>query len=156
MTKVNQGIRGFLGTYFGLILFFSALVATFYFIVQGRAYWPSYFQSLVFFMGGIQGFWLGIAYLFFPAYSAKQIGWISNGFQTEMGATNLALGVTGVMSWWNPSWLMPIALIVAILSAGRAYARFKDILVNNNRTLANMYSTDLLVSVNLFFAIFMV
>jgi hypothetical protein len=157
--KTEVFIREALGTYFPCILYVLALLTTFYLMSVGNTFWQSYLQAVVFFMGGIQGFWAGIAHLFFPVATARQIGWVSNGFQTEMGATNIALGVTGVLSWYNPSWLIPVALTIAIIFAGCAYIHIKDLLVNKNKAPCNsgpmMYVT-ILVSITLFIAIFMV
>lgn len=157
-SKTEQIIREILGTYFPWILYALALMTTFLLMSNGKTFWQSYLQAVVFFMGGIQGLWAAIAHLFFPVATAKQIGWISNGFQTEMGATNLALGVTGILSWYNPSWLIPVALIIAIIFAGCAYIHIKDRLVNKNTAPCNsgpMLYTTILVSITLFLAIFM-
>lgn len=88
--------------------------------------------------------------------SLRQIGWQSNGFPTEMGATNLALGVTGVLSWFKPSWVVPVALTVAMIFAGCAYIHIKDRIVNENKAPCNsgpMLYTTIVTSLGLFLAL---
>jgi hypothetical protein len=158
ISKSEQIIRGALGTFFPWILYALALLTTCYLMAQGKTFWQSYMQAVVFFMGGLQGFWAAIAHLFFPIPTAKQIGWVSNGFQTEMGATNLALGAAGVLSWFNPQWLVPVALIIAIIFAGCAYVHLKDLFVNKNTAPCNsgpMLYTTILVCITLFMGMFM-
>jgi hypothetical protein len=157
-TTTEQVIRAALGTYFPVILYILALITTAYFMSQNKPFWNSYLQAAVFFMGGIQGIWAAIAHLFFPKPTAKQIGWVSNGFQTEMGATNLALGITGLLSGFNPIWLVPVALIIAIIFAGCAYAHIHDRLLNKNTAPCNsgpMLYTTIITSLTLLIAIFM-
>lgn len=154
--KMETVLRAVLGTYFPWILFALTLLATFYLLEQGNGLWPSFLRAAVFFMGGIQGLWAAIAHLGFPNATAEQIGWQSNGFQTEMGATNLALGVTGVLSWFNPSWVVPVALTVAIIFAGCAYTHVKDLAVNKNMAPYNsgpMLYTTILTSIALLLAL---
>lgn len=159
VTKAEQVIRGLLGTYLPWLLYILALITTYYFTSKGMAFWQSYLQAVVFFCGGIQGLWAAIAHLFFPVQTAKQIGWVSNGFQIEMGASNLAMGITGVLSWCNSSWLIPVGLTVAIIFAGCAFIHIKDRIVNKNVAPCNsgpmLYAT-ILVSLTLFIAVFMV
>lgn len=152
-------LRMALGTYFPWILFALTIVTTLHLMEKGEPFWTSYLQAVVFFMGGIQGIWAAIAHLFFPVATAKQIGWVSNGFQTEMGATNLALGVTGLLSWCNPHWLTPVALTIAIIFAGCAYIHIKDLLVNRNTAPCNsgpMLYTTILVSISIFFSLLII
>lgn len=154
--RVEIVMRQALGTYFPWILYTLTLLTTFLLMAQGKGLLDSYLQAAVFFMGGIQGLWAATTHLFFPAMAAKQIGWVSNGFQTEMGATNLALGVTGVLSWWNPEWLVPVALTVAIIFAGCAFTHIKDLLINKNTAPCNsgpMLYTTISVSVTLFLTV---
>ena len=152
--KSNQFFKNVFGTYFPWILYIIALGTTYYHVsVLGMNFWVSYLKAVVFFNGGIQGLWAAAAHLFFPEPTAKQIGWAPSGFQTEMGATNLALGITGILTWWHPAWRLPLALCIAVIFAGCAYAHIRDRIVNKNAAPCNtgpmLYNT-ILVSVTLF------
>jgi hypothetical protein len=63
--------------------------------------------------GGLGGF---VTHVFFGRQVAKSIGWEHNGFQTEVGFANLAIGVAGVVA----SLLTGDAWIVATV-AGTAF-----------------------------------
>jgi hypothetical protein len=151
MAKMEPMIRQALGTYFPWILYGLALLTTFFLMMEeDKSFWQSYLQAVVFFMGGVQGFWAGISHLLFPVAAAQQIGWTSNGFQTEMGATNMALGVTGVLSWFHPHWLVPVALTIIIIFAGCAYVHIRELTVKKNKAPCNsgpmLYCTILVCS----------
>jgi len=49
-------------------------------------------------MIGIIGLWGFIGHIFYAEKTAKLIGWKSNGFQWEVGMTDLSLGVMGILS----------------------------------------------------------
>lgn len=153
---VESFIRGALGTYFPWILYLGAVATTFYLISEGVSAWAAFLQALVLFMGGFQGLWAASAHLLFPESTAKQIGWLSNPFQTEMGFTNLALGITGVLSWFYSSWQVPVGLTVAIIFTGCAYVHIKDLKEKQNKAPCNsgpmLYST-IITFVSLYIAI---
>ena len=43
---------------------------------------------------GVTGLWAGVFHVFFPAVSARYIGWEVSPFQFEVGMADLAIGVT--------------------------------------------------------------
>lgn len=153
---IEKLFHAVLGTYFPWILLVCTFLATAGLVSDGALFWESLLKAAVFFMGGIQGLWAAIAHLGFPVTTARLIGWEPSPFQTEMGATNLALGVTGVLSWLNPTWLIPVGLIVAIVFAGCALTHIQDRITNKNTAPCNsgpmLYST-LFTSLMLFVAI---
>ncbi len=107
--------------------------------------WPMLLFYVVIFNGGIQGLWGAIGHLAFPKKTAKKIGWTSNGFQTEIGFTNLAIGVTGILTFLFPFWAIPLGLFIAIYYSGCAYNHIRDRIVNKNAAPCNsgpmLYST---------------
>lgn len=156
--NVDKFFEKMLGNYFPWILYTLALLTTFYLTLLEKPFLESYLQAVVFFMGGVQGFWAGAAHLFFENATAKQIGWISNGFQTEMGFTNIALGTAGLISWHHPGWLAPVGLILAIIFSGCAFLHIKDRIIHR-KSISNdndpiLYST-ILTSASLFTALLM-
>lgn len=138
-----------LSTFLPWIFYGGTLLTTAYLIMTGHPFWISYLRSIVFFNVGIQGIWAAIGHLFFPARAAHAIGWQPCGFQTEIGATNLAIGVTGILSMFFFSWVVPIALVAAILYAGCIYIHIYDRIVNKNNAPCNsgpmLYNTIIVV-----------
>jgi hypothetical protein len=138
------------------IFYALAWLLTFYLMYKGASFWNSYLRSVVLFNGGFQGIWTSIGHLMLPKEAANNIGWKPSAFQTEIGAANLAIGITSVVSYLMPTWLAPVALIIAIFYAGCVYVHVKDRLLNNNKAPCNsgpmLYNT-ILVSASLFIAL---
>lgn len=140
-------------TYFPWVLYILALILTFYLMSQGVSFWRSYLRAVVLFNGGVQGLWAAIGHLTRPEQTAKKIGWPSSGFQTEIGAANLAIGITGILSFFITMWIMPVALIIAILYAGCVYAHLKDCRNKAPCNMGPMLYNTILVSATLFLAV---
>ena len=123
--------------------------ALFFHFVKMHAFLESLLFFTVIFNGGIQGLWAAVGHLCFPVATAAKIGWQSNGFQTEIGGTNLALGITSVLCFWNHSWLLPVALIISIYYASCVYIHIKEKVVDKNNAPCNsgpmLYNTILVV-----------
>lgn len=151
--KKSNGGRKDKATYFPWILYALALILTFYLMSHGVTFLRSYLRSVVLFNGGIQGLWAAAGHLARPEQTAKKIGWPSSGFQTEIGGANLAIGITGVLSFFIPTWSMATALIIAIFYGVCAYAHLKD---SRNTAPCNkgpmLYNT-VVVSATLFLAV---
>lgn len=64
---------------------------------KGFCYWLLVY--LVFFTVGIQGIWGFIFHVFFPNIASSSIGWANSPFEFEIGIANLALGVSGLLSF---------------------------------------------------------
>jgi len=96
------------------------------------------FDSAVFNMVGVAGIGAGISHLFFSKPIAASIGWQSNQFQKEIGFTNLALGITGVLA---PSYDVDFALAAIIASsifrAGAGLVHIRDIVEKRNFAINN-------------------
>lgn len=138
-----------LASLFPWVLYLLACLSTAYFVYYGAAFWPTFLLHVVFFNGGIQGLWAAMGHLFFPKETAKSIGWESCGFQTEIGATNLAIGVAGVLCIFNPDWSIPVGLILAIFFSGCAYIHIKERIQLKNNAPCNsgpmLYNTIVVV-----------
>jgi len=161
--KTNKNLfskLSYLASIFPWILYALAWIYTGYLVRNGLPFWISYIQAVVFFNAGIQGLWAATAHLLFPNQTAKSIGWKSaSGFQTEIGATNLAFGITGLLSFFFPMWAIPVALMLAIFFAGCSYIHIKERLVKLNDAPCNsgpmLYNT-ILISASLFVCLIVV
>ena len=123
-----------LASFFPWVLTLCALISTVYYAGH---FWEDFLKFTILFNGGIQGLWAAVGHLFFPQHVAKAIGWKSSGFQTEIGATNLAIGVTSLLSFLHLEWLTPVALIMAIFYAGCVYVHIKERLFKENNSPLN-------------------
>jgi len=73
--------------------------------------------------------------------TAKYIGWESNGFQKELGFSELGLAIIAFMSLWRSSEYINSAIIMCcILCAGASYVRIMDLRKNKNFVRGNVIS----------------
>lgn len=83
---------------------------------------------------------------------AKYIGWESNGFQKELGFSELGMGIIAIMSLWGGKEYLNSAIIVScILCVGASYVRIIDLTRNRNLVWGNVISLlpDLFIPVSL-------
>lgn len=74
---------------------------------------------------GVDGIWAGIFHIFFPTIASGQIGWAASPFETEIGISDLALGITAVISFWRSlSFKSAIAIYAILFYAGVAIGHF--------------------------------
>ncbi len=60
----------------------------------------TFLSYILLFSVGIMSLLAFYAHVFEPDFTAAQIGWKPSPFQYEMGMTNLAIGILGVLSYW--------------------------------------------------------
>lgn len=55
---------------------------------------------------GLFGFWNFMGHVFMSERVAQSIGWVSNGFQIEIGFVSLGMGIAGILCYWfrNGFW----------------------------------------------------
>ena len=83
------------------ILLVAALILPMLIPARGRS-WPDRWLSWLLLLPiGVTGIWAGISHVFFPQVSASLIGWQVSPFQFEVGMADLAIGVTGVLAFWQ-------------------------------------------------------
>ena len=156
MAKSATNSKHKLTTYVPWILYGLAILLTIYLVGQGATFWRGYLRALVLFNVGIQGIWAAIGHLLYSEAAAKCIGWTSSPFQKEMGVCNLAIGITGILSFFMTNWLMPVALIAAILYVGCVWIHIRERVVRKNKASCNsgpmLYNT-ILVCASLFLCI---
>ncbi len=105
-------------SFFPWILYLIAWGFSLYAMQHGAPLWLALMHYVVIFNGGFQGLWGALGHLAFPKQTAQKIGWQSNGFQAEIGFTNLGIGVTGLCTYFFPVCTAGIALFIIIFYAG--------------------------------------
>jgi hypothetical protein len=98
---------------------------------------------------GAQGIYTFVGHVFFPAYSAKQIGWEDSPFQYEVGIADLTVGVLGVLGFWgNFSFRLAAAIAGIVWYWGDAIGHVRQMMVADNFAPGNAgpwFWTDVLV-----------
>jgi hypothetical protein len=138
----------FIQTWFTWIMVVFAIVFAFF---SQAAFLISLQTWLLFFLGGVVGLWAAMGHLLQPEQTAKSIGWKTSPFQREMGFTNLAMGVAGIISpWQSIQFQFCLILILSILWWGCAYGHIKEAIEKKNFAVHNagpMLYTTILVPV---------
>jgi hypothetical protein len=69
---------------------------------------------------------------------AERIGWVSNGFQIELGFVSLGLGIVGILCYWfrDGLWLGTIIITSTFLLAA-AFLHFYEIMKKKNYNVGN-------------------
>lgn len=147
-----------LASIFPWILYLLAWVCTLMAVENAEPFWPTLLLYTVIFNGGIQGLWSALGHLCFPKETAKKIGWSSNAFQSEVGATDLALGIAGSLCFVYRSWSIPVGLILGIFYLGCVGVHIRDRYKNKNTAPCNsgpmLYNT-LVVAITIFLSLSM-
>ena len=98
---------------------------------------------------GAQGIFTFVGHVFYPAYSAKIIGWEDSPFQYEVGIADLTVGVLGVLAFWgNFSFRLAAAIAGIVWYWGDAIGHVRQMIVANNFAPGNAGSwfwTDVVV-----------
>ncbi len=84
---------------------------------------------------GVQGFLLGfIPHIFFPDYTAAQIGWAAGSpFQFEVGFHDGAWGILGFLAIWiRGTFWIGAGVGWSFFMLGATYGHIKDTLIHNN------------------------
>lgn len=136
-------------TWFTWIMLGLAFIGSYFFAsMDMHIFLSKLFSNILFFMAGIVGLWAAMGHLLAPERTAESIGWKSSPFQTEMGFTNLSLGVAGLIApWQSLSYQLCLTLILSILWYGCAYVHIKDRFKSKNCATHNsgpmLYTTIL-------------
>jgi hypothetical protein len=98
---------------------------------------------------GAQGIFTFVGHVFYPEYSAEQIGWADSPFQYEVGIADLTVGVLGVLAFWgNFSFRLAAAISGIVWYWGDAIGHVRQMVVANNFAPGNAggwFWTDVLV-----------
>lgn len=98
---------------------------------------------------GLMGLWGALGHLVFPAQSAAAIGWATSPFQTEVGLSNLGIGLAGVIGAFYPDrgYRLALAVMTAGFLGGAGINHILDIVHSGNMAPGNagpILYTDLL------------
>ena len=89
---------------------------------------------------------------------AKSIGWVSNGFQVELGFVSLGIGLCGILSYWfrDGFWLSTL-IPITIFLIGAAFLHIKEMIKENNFNSGNVLIIipDLLIPMTLWILFFL-
>lgn len=142
MSRIKAGM---VASFFPWFLYIAAWGCTLFVVKHDGFFWPNLLYFVVLFNGGVQGIWAAVGHLCFPEKTAKKIGWQSNGFQVEIGFVNLAIGITGLFTFFFPFGALALGLVMAIFYGGCAYNHIKERIVLKNKSPCNsgpmLYST---------------
>jgi len=105
-------------------------------------------QTLRYVVGG-NGIFAGTSHIFFQKIAAKSIGWDKkgkgsslNGFQYEMGLTNYALAVTGILAstdkYYNTPYRVAVVTFVSIIYLGCAINHLREAVFHKNYNIQNI------------------
>ena len=98
---------------------------------------------------GLQGIYTFVGHVFYPAYSARMIGWEDSPFQYEVGIADLTVGVLGVLAFWgNFSFRLAAAIAGIVWYWGDAVGHVRQMIVADNFAPGNAgpwFWTDVLV-----------
>lgn len=95
--------------------------------------------SLLVIMVGLGSIWAFLGHTFEAAQIAAYIGWPSGSpFQFEVGCTNLAFGVLGILCWkFRDNFWTATIIGLATFYWGAAYGHIMDIINNGNYAPGN-------------------
>jgi len=122
-----------------VLLFFIAVAAAIahLFVIKEKAHFRVVIKVLLLYILplniGISGILAFIAHVFNGPQTAALIGWPAhNPFQMEIGMTNLALGICGLLCiWLRKGFWLATALFGAIFSWGAAYVHILEMAKGN-------------------------
>src|SRR5262245_29907366 len=100
---------------------------------------------------GLQGVFTFVVHVFFPSYSAENIGWAESPFQFEVGIADLTVGVLGIIAFWgNFSFRLAAAIAAVVWYGGDAIGHVRQMIVAHNFAPGNAgpwFWTDVLVPI---------
>ncbi len=104
-----------------------------YFIKTPRSLVQSLISAHFLICVGLFGIWNFIAHVFMSERVAQSIGWVSNGFQIELGFISLGIGIAGFLGYWFKNgfrWATVIPYSTFLL--GAAGNHIKEMLLAGN------------------------
>jgi hypothetical protein len=142
--------------YFSVVMLVTALVsaelsAAFQRGKPGNGFVEELFRWVLLLSVGVQGVYTFVLHVFFPAYSATNIGWAVSPFQFEVGIADLTVGVLGIIAFWsNFSFRVAAAIAAIVWYGGDAIGHVRQMIVAQNYAPGNAgpwFWTDVLVPI---------
>ncbi|MGT2907466.1 DUF6790 family protein [Streptococcus dentiloxodontae] len=125
-----------------------------YFYHPEKGLLTSLLQAHLIFGVGFFGAFNFIGHYLFSERVAKSIGWVSNGFQKEIGLISLGISVSGMYSGFVHNGLesMSLIIILAFFLIGAGIHHITEIINDKNFQLGNtiIIIPDFLIPVTLF------
>lgn len=70
---------------------------------------------------------------------AKSIGWVSNGFQIELGIVSLGIGICGILCYWiRDNFWIATTIPFAVFLFGAAFLHIKEMIKEKNFNKGNV------------------
>jgi hypothetical protein len=87
-------------------------------------------------IGGTE-LWAAVYHLFFPAFAAAYIGWLTSPFQFEVGVADSAIGATACLAFWRDfrcdlNFKAAAVMVASISLLGNAAGHVKQMLTAGN------------------------
>lgn len=152
---IKSLIAGFFG-YFSVVMLVAAiaLAAVFAWLQRGRpggGFAEQLLRWVLLLSVGVQGVFTFVVHVFFPTYSAQNIGWEVSPFQYEVGIADLTVGVLGLIAYWSSFSFRVAAVIAAIVwYGGDAIGHINQMVVAHDFAPGNAgpwFWTDVLVPI---------
>ncbi|MFD1411112.1 DUF6790 family protein [Lapidilactobacillus gannanensis] len=85
------------------------------------------------------GFFNFIGHVLLRKKVAQSIGWVTNGFQIELGIVSLGIGICGILSYWfrDGFWLATL-IPVAVFLIGAGVLHIKEMMRDKNFNSGNV------------------
>lgn len=117
----------------------------------GRTFVDELFRWILLLSLGLQGVYTFVVHVFFPSYSAANIGWAVSPFQYEVGIADLTVGVLGIIAFWsNFSFRVAAAIAGFVWYGGDAIGHVRQMILEKNYAPGNAgpwFWTDVLVPI---------
>jgi hypothetical protein len=113
---------------------------TFYFIKPENGFIDCVLLSHLVFTVGFFGLFNFVGHSLLSQKVANRIGWVSNGFQKELGYVSLGIGICGIMCYFirDAFWLATIIPFSTFL-LGAAFLHIKEIIKEKNYKPGNTW-----------------
>ncbi|KAA0970610.1 hypothetical protein FPY71_08920 [Aureimonas fodinaquatilis] len=86
-------------------------------LTRTPAYAPErYLAWLLLLSVGVEASWGGFFHVFFPEIASAQIGWQPSPYEFEIGISDLALGITAIISFWRSLSFKSAVVVMMTLS----------------------------------------
>lgn len=109
---------------------------------------------------GFFGLFNFVGHCFFSERVAKSIGWVSNGFQKEIGVISLGIGVSGVYSGLvdGGRGCLPLVIVLVFFLVGAGVNHIREVLKEGNYKVGNVLIIlpDFLIPLTLLALLFLV
>ena len=99
-------------------------------------------KLLLFLTVGVTGIWAFITHTFFPNFINPFVDGATNPLEFDVALANLALGITGLLAWWQPfAFRLSVVISVSCLLWGAAAAHLYQMFYLGDLALANAGAT---------------